>query len=121
MADKPQPPEGITPEEYYLKWIPEQATANPEEAAKAAAGIEAIIQFVLTGDEGGDYYLEFTGGGMTTHKGKHDSPRLTITQSVQDWRDINSGKLNPQMAFMSGKLKVSGDMSLAMKLGSLMG
>ena len=46
---------------------------------------------------------------------------MTITQAVADWREINAGRLNPQMAFMSGKIKVSGDMSLAMKLGSIMG
>ncbi len=120
MADRPQPPADIAPDDYYLKWIPEQAAANPDEAKKTA-DIEAVIQFVLTGDDGGDYYIEFSGGTMTTGKGKHDSPRLTITQSVADWREINSGKLNPQMAFMSGKLKVSGDMSLAMKLGTILG
>jgi len=64
---------------------------------------------------------ELTGGEMKTGKGKADAPKLTITQSVEDWREINSGRLNPQMAFMSGKIKVSGDMSLAMKLGSIMG
>jgi putative sterol carrier protein len=46
---------------------------------------------------------------------------LTITQAVEDWREINAGRLNPRMAFMSGKIKISGDMSLAMKLGSIMG
>ena len=120
MADRPKPPEDITPDDFYLKWIPEQTAANPEQAKKTA-DINATIQFVLTGDGGGDYYIEFSGGEIKTGKGKADSPRLTITQSVNDWREINAGKLNPQMAFMSGKLKVSGDMSLAMKLGTILG
>ena len=60
-------------------------------------------------------------GEIKTAKGKADAPKLTITQAIEDWREINAGRLNPQMAFMSGKIKISGDMSLAMKLGSIMG
>ena len=64
--------------------------------------------------------MELDGGNFETAKGKADAPNMTITQAVADWREINAGRLNPQMAFMSGKIKVSGDMSLAMKLGSIM-
>ena len=120
MAQRPKPPDDITPKDFYLKWIPEQAAANPDQAAKIK-DINAVIQMVLTGEGGGEFIMELAGGKLTTKEGKAASPKLTITQTVQDWRDINSGKLNPQMAFMSGKLKIAGDMSLAMKLGSIMG
>jgi len=120
MADRPKPPEDITPDDFYLKWLPEQAAANPDQAAKIK-DINAVMQFVLTGDGGGEYFMQLEGGNIQTQKGKADSPKLTITMSVPDWREINSGRLNPQMAFMSGKLKISGDMSLAMKLGTIMG
>ena len=120
MTDRPKPPEDITPDDFYLKWIPEQASSNPDQMAKTK-DIDAVIQVVLTGEGGGEYYMELAGGEMKTAKGKADAPKLTITQSVEDWREINSGRLNPQMAFMSGKIKISGDMSLAMKLGTLMG
>jgi putative sterol carrier protein len=120
MTDRPKPPEDITPDDFYLKWVPEQAASNPDQMAKTK-DIEAVIQVVLTGEGGGEYYMELAGGEMKTAKGKADAPKLTITQSVEDWREINSGRLNPQMAFMSGKIKISGDMSLAMKLGTLMG
>jgi len=121
MAEQPKPPEDITPDDYYLKWMPEQAAAaDPADKAKIK-DINAVIQVVLTGDDGGEYYMELAGGEFKTAKGKADSPNMTITQAVADWREINAGRLNPQMAFMSGKIKISGDMSLAMKLGSLMG
>jgi putative sterol carrier protein len=121
MAVQPKPPEDITPDDYYLKWIPEQA-ASADAAQKAKIkGINAVIQVVLTGEGGGDYYMELAGGEMKTGKGKAASPKMTITQAVADWREINAGRLNAQMAFMSGKIKISGDMSLAMKLGSIMG
>jgi putative sterol carrier protein len=120
MADRPTPPEDITPDDFYLKWIPEQAAANPDQSAKIK-DINTVIQVVLTGEGGGNYYMELTGGEIKTAKGKVDAPKLTITQAIEDWREINAGRLNPQMAFMSGKIKISGDMSLAMKLGSIMG
>ena len=44
---------------------------------------------------------------------------MTMTMAAQDYVDMITGKLNGQMAFMSGKLKIAGDMGLAMKMQSL--
>ena len=61
MADRPTPPEDITPDDFYLKWIPEQAAANPDQSAKIK-DIDTVIQVVLTGEGGGDDYMELAGG-----------------------------------------------------------
>lgn len=45
---------------------------------------------------------------------------ITVKES-DDWVKLASGKMNPTMAFMQGKIKVKGDMSLALKLQSLLG
>ena len=45
----------------------------------------------------------------------------TVKVSMADFTDIASGKQNAQMAFMMGKLKVEGDMGVAMQLGSILG
>jgi putative sterol carrier protein len=120
MAARPKPPADITPDDFYLKWLPEQAAAAPDQAAKLK-GINAVIQVALTGEGGGDYYITIEDGMLSTAKGKAASPKLTVTQALSNWRAINAGTLNPQMAFMTGKVKISGDMGLAMKLGSIMG
>ena len=48
-----------------------------------------------------------------------DFSRLPYSIAGQDWLDMLSGKQSGQMLFMSGKLKIKGDMGLAMKLGSM--
>ena len=52
-------------------------------------------------------------------QGTHASPNMTLTMTAKDYVDMIMGKLNGQMAFMSGKLKIAGDMGLAMKMQTL--
>ena len=58
-------------------------------------------------------------GTCTVSAGPAVNPNLTLQMAGQDWLDMLSGKQSGQMLFMSGKLKVKGDMGLAMKLGSM--
>jgi putative sterol carrier protein len=87
--------------------------------ADAAKGMNAVIQFNLTGDGGGNYYVTIKDGTCTVSEGTAPSPNMTMTMAAQDYVDMIAGKLNGQMAFMSGKLKIAGDMGLAMKMQSL--
>jgi len=84
-----------------------------------AAGMKAVYQYDITGDGGGKWYAEIADQKCNVSEGQHASPNITITVAAKDWLDIINGKLDGQMAFMSGKLKVKGDMSLAMKLKTL--
>jgi putative sterol carrier protein len=84
-----------------------------------AAGVNATIQYDITGDQGGTWNAVIKDGACQVNSGAAASPNLTITMSSQDWLDMTGGKLSGQMAFMSGKLKLKGDMGLAMKIGSI--
>jgi len=53
--------------------------------------------------------------------GSTGGAKCTVTAATGDFMNIVSGKMNPQMAFMSGKLKIKGDMGLAMKLQKVIG
>ena len=86
-----------------------------------AQGVNAVIQYEITGEGGGTWYATIKDGTCAVTAGTASSPTLSLTMSGQDWLDMLAGKLSGQMAFMSGKLKLKGDMGLAMKLSSIFG
>ena len=89
--------------------------------AGAAAGLECVIQYDLEGEGGGSYSSAISGGACEVAEGSHDSPTMTVTMEAADFVALTNGELDGMGAFMSGKLKITGDMSLAMKLQTLFG
>ncbi|HLF47859.1 MAG TPA: SCP2 sterol-binding domain-containing protein [Methylomirabilota bacterium] len=87
--------------------------------ADKATGINATIQYDISGDQGGSWHAVIKDGTCTVNSGPAATPNLTLSMGGQDWLDMIGGKLSGQMAFMSGKLKLKGDMGLAMKVGGL--
>lgn len=104
--------ENITPKDIFAE-MPNRL--NPD----AAKGMDAVIQFNLTGDNGGEWHAHIKDGKCDVQEGKHDNPTMTLTMAANDYVDMTLGKLNGQMAFMQGKLKIAGDMGLAMKMQNL--
>lgn len=84
-------------------------------------GMNATYQWDISGDNGGKWYVDINDGDINVSEGESESPNITLTVDDQNWMDIVNGKLNGQMAFLTGKLKIQGDMTLAMKLQSLTG
>lgn len=73
-------------------------------------------------DLGEDGLLLIDGASTPPAISREDGPAdVTLHVSSSDLQEILSGNLNPQMAFMSGKLQVDGDMALAMQLGQALG
>ncbi len=106
----------LTPEIIFEQKIPERLKTR----ADKIGNLQAIYQFDLTGDGGGTWVLDLTQPGGKISKGASESAKCTVTVKASDFSDIVEGKLNPQMAFMTGKLKVKGDMGLALKLGTIL-
>ncbi len=78
------------------------------------AGLDCVYQF----DVGAEAYsVSFKGGKAAVVKGPARSPNCTVRIAPADFLDLVAGKLNGQTAFLTGKLKVVGDMGLALKLG----
>ncbi len=81
------------------------------------AGMNAVYQFQV-GE--GSYCVSIKEGKASVSSGAAPEPNCTVTMAESDFLEMLSGKLNGQMAFMTGKLKVAGDMGLALKLGSVL-
>lgn len=81
-----------------------------------APGLDAIIQFKFTGAEAGDWYAAIKDGACTVEQGAHPSPKMTLTADSADYVKIFTGELDGMQAFMQGKIKLAGDLNLAMKL-----
>jgi putative sterol carrier protein len=84
-----------------------------------AAGINAKIQFHITGNQGGDWVASIQDQKLNVEIGTAPNPNLTLSADTQDIFNLVHGKLNPMQAFMQGKVQVKGDMGLAMRLMDL--
>ena len=81
-----------------------------------AQGINATIQFDLSGDNGGIYWLRINDEQAQSGEGAAENPKMTLKATADDFYNMLSGGLNPMQAFMTGKIKIQGDTSLALKL-----
>ena len=86
--------------------------------AAAAPGWETVIQFNCSGDGGGSWYLTVKGGAATVSEGTADGAKATVTTDAATWVGINTGKMDPMMAFTTGKLKVGGAVGEVIKLNN---
>jgi putative sterol carrier protein len=83
---------------------------------EAAAGINVTIQLTLSGDQSGSWIMQIKDQTCQMISEGVDKPDLALSADTQDCLDIFSGKLDPMRAYMRGKIRLHGDILLAMKL-----
>jgi len=88
---------------------------NPD----AAEGLKAVLQFSLTGVQSGEFFIDIKDSTATLVRGVDRSPELLVEIDSEDWVAVVEGKLDGTQAYMSGKMKVTGDMNLLLKLNQL--
>jgi putative sterol carrier protein len=110
MADK-------TVREIFEKDIPENMKSNPAKIKE----INAIYQFIINGAEAGTWVVDLTKEGGEVREGPVDVAGVTITTDSDTFIKVATGKMPGPQAFMTGKLKIKGDMGLATKLGKVLG
>lgn len=91
-----------------------QAMTSRFNPAKAR-GVNATVLIKAAGDGGGNFLVTIKDGAATMSEGAIDNPNVTVDVAAQDWIDILAGELDPTMAFMGGKLRISGDLGLMMR------
>ncbi|KAF1600978.1 Hydroxysteroid dehydrogenase-like protein 2, partial [Eudyptes chrysolophus] len=92
--------------------------AMSEEYVRATQG---VFQFELSGDDGGTWYIDLKTKGGSAGVGKPPvTADVVMSMSSADFVKMFTGKLKPTMAFMSGKLRIKGNMTLAIKLEKML-
>ncbi len=84
-----------------------------------ASNMNAAVAFDLSGENGGQWTVKIADGTCTVQEGIADGADATISMDGSDYVDMMTGKLNPMMAFMGGKVKVSGDLNTVMKFQTM--
>ena len=92
------------------------ARLNTAEAAK----VNKTIQWNITGDDPGVWAIQINDGAARLFPGGIEKPDVIFTVTSKDWLTIAEGKLNAMNAFMTGKLKIAGDMGLALKVPQML-
>jgi putative sterol carrier protein len=87
--------------------------------SERAKGLAATFQFELTGEGGGNWVLEIADQQCQVREGVADKPDATISLAASDYIALVKGELDTMGAFVRGKLKVKGNMGLAMKVVNL--
>ncbi len=92
-----------------------QSIFNPS----AAAGLNKTFQWNISGDQAGTWALKIANQTCELAREAAEKPDITFNVKDTDWLSIAEGKLDPMNAFMTGKVKVTGDMMLAMRVPNL--
>ena len=94
-----------------------EALATHPGFQQAIAGKDLGIQFVVTdGEDGGElkYHMGISAGSATLEKGELEGADVSVTSNRETSAGIAKGDLNTQMAFMTGKIKVGGNLAVLM-------
>ena len=84
-----------------------------------AVGVTAVIQYTIDTPSGSmSYHLKIENGTCSIEKGASTNPRVTLALNLPNFLRMMIGELNGMQAFMSGKLKVAGDISFSQNIAS---
>jgi putative sterol carrier protein len=103
----------MTTAKQKMEQAAEKITQNSDQVRQ----IGAIYKFVLDGEGGGTWIMNLADDPGVT-EGDSDA-QCTIKMSANDYVDMLEGRANGQQLFFAGKLRIEGDMGLAMKLQKL--
>jgi putative sterol carrier protein len=81
-----------------------------------AVDVEAVIQYHLTGEEAGDWVVKIGDGKCEVERGTTENATMTLRADSQDYKDIILGNLDPMTAFMQQKVKLTGNLNMALGL-----
>ena len=97
-------------------WFASLVERIGSDAATTAPAL-AVVQFDITGAQGHTAFLTLAEGqGARLTDGTHETPDVSITAVDADWLALINGLIGPEEALLGGKLKISGDINLALQM-----
>lgn len=87
--------------------------------AEAAEDVDVVYQFDLSGAQGGQYIVTIREGACQVKEGRHEDPHVILSMAGEDCVKVLNGELSGPAAAMSGRIRISGDIGLAMQLRTL--
>jgi putative sterol carrier protein len=105
-----------TPEDVF-----ENRLRRLEAEPQRIAGLSAKYRFEILGDSGGTWTLDIADSRAQLARGGHGEPDIKMYVSVADFVAMANGELEGQEAFMTGKLRIRGNVTLAMRLQEILG
>ncbi len=103
-------------QQLFNERLPAAIEKNPDQAKE----IGAKYQLNVTGDGGGEWYIDCSDSGPKAEAGNPGTADCTIDIAVDDFQKlVENPQANGMQLFFSGKLKVQGNQMLAMKLQKL--
>ena len=104
------------PETVSIKPIFE---ALPSSLNKTAAqDANAVYQFNLSGEGGGQFIVAIKNGECTVKEGVIPAPDATIWATAADYMNIVAGTYPFGLAYINGRLKIEGNLRLVLRLGA---
>ena len=85
-------------------------------------GLETVFHFDIDGDQGGQYTIQVANGEVKVEDGLVGDPKCVVRSSDKNFIDLIKGDINPMMAVLTGKVKISnqGEMLKYAKIFGLM-
>lgn len=120
MAERARPPEDITPEEFFVRWVPTAVAADPSRRERLGAK-PVEIEFELEGEGGGHFGVHLTDGAVAGSVGPLGDADLRVRTDVATWRALNRGELSAPEAFLRRRVHLKGNLLLAVKLHLILG
>jgi putative sterol carrier protein len=102
--------EARTPKEFFEKVLPTRF--NPDKAK----GVDVTVQINIAGPNGGEWTVIIKDQKIEVKEGTHSSPTLVIDMAETDYMNVVNGKMSGEKAFFNGKLRIKGNLALALKL-----
>ena len=120
MSERAAPPDDISPEEFFTRWLPDAIANDP--ARRARLGEAPIdLEFTLEGEGGGVYTVLIRDGVMYGSVGPLEEAQLCVRTDVATWRQLNRGEMSAPEAFLRRRVHLHGKLLLAVKLHLILG